>query len=864
MELFKIFGTLALNGVDETNEQLTETTSNASQVGEKLKKGIGTTAKWGAAIAGAAVAGGTALVKFAESSAATADNVDKMSQKIGISRQAYQELDFICSQSGTSVDTLQAGMKTLTAAMTGAANGTKANVAQFKKLGVSVVDSSGNLRKQEDVLFDTLKALQGVKNQTEKARLATQLFGRSGSEMMPLINGATGSIDAMKNKAHELGLVLDDETIDSGVEMTDTMDQMKRAISSLATKLGGALMPIVTKLANFVIKNLPTIEKMFNKLAPIMQKLFDDLLPIIFDLVDELLPLLADLFAEILPILSELFKQVLPILVDLLGTLLPPLIQITEAILPVIQAVLDAVLPILSTMLEVLKPILDVVVAIVEPIAKLASGLISGLAEAFGFTAGKTIEASDAAKQYAEECSNMKQAADDARAAIDEKAQKELASIATTENLWKELQTLCDEQGKVADKDKARADFLANQLSTALGIEISLSGNQIKNYQNLQTEIDKTIEKKKLEILMSAQEEKYKLAVQNRMDAETKLTEATNKRAAAYAECDRLEAEGYSKSSNEWKQAQANAVAAQEAYASISSSVRTYRAEEAKYLEAQELMMKGNTEEAIQLLSSSNQAFTKAADLAGETAAEQKRILEQQCVEAASAVSTQLTLIRKMSSNASETEKKEAQKSLDAAVKNFNKANAEYEKAGGMIGRTFYQSVSKTMNAQEFEKFGEYIVSGINTGIIKSKSTVKYAMETVSDVMEESFKKSNEINSPSRRYKKLAKWIPEGMGEGIVENEDAAIKPMQDMLDDMASVNGKKIGVSIASNIEGSESGEMASGTQSNVMIAKMDEFIQQIKNLKIYLNGEALVGELTPALDTSLGQMYEDKGRGR
>ena len=102
------------------------------------------------------------------------------------------------------------------------------------------------------------------------------------------------------------------------------------------------------------------------------------------------------------------------------------------------------------------------------------------------------------------------------------------------------------------------------------------------------------------------------------------------------------------------------------------------------------------------------------------------------------------------------------------------------------------------------------------------------------------------------------------MGEGIVENEDAAIKPMQDMLDDMASVNGKKIGVSIASNIEGSESGEMASGTQSNAMIAKMDEFIQQIKNLKIYLNGEALVGELTPALDTSLGQMYEDKGRGR
>ena len=47
-------------------------------------------------------------------------------------------------------------------------------------------------------------------NQAEKARLANELFGRSGSELMPLLNGEAGSIEAMKEQAHELGLVLGD------------------------------------------------------------------------------------------------------------------------------------------------------------------------------------------------------------------------------------------------------------------------------------------------------------------------------------------------------------------------------------------------------------------------------------------------------------------------------------------------------------------------------------------------------------------------------------------------------------------------------------------------------------------------------
>jgi len=70
-------------------------------------------------ITAAVSASAVALYGMATKSAEATDRIDKMSQKIGISREAFQEMDFVCSQSGMSVEQLQVGMKTLTSAMMG-------------------------------------------------------------------------------------------------------------------------------------------------------------------------------------------------------------------------------------------------------------------------------------------------------------------------------------------------------------------------------------------------------------------------------------------------------------------------------------------------------------------------------------------------------------------------------------------------------------------------------------------------------------------------------------------------------------------------------------------------------------------------
>lgn len=259
VDIFKLVGSIFVDTSD-ADSSISKTDENAQNLGTTFLNGITTVAKWGAAVGTAAVAACAAITTFAVDTASAGDTIDKMSQKLGVSREAYQELDYICSQSGFSVDTLETGMKTLTSAMDGVLSGTESNIEQFEKLGVSVLDNEGNLRDQEDVLWETLEALQGMENQTEKAALATDLFGSAGTDLIPLINGATGSIEDMKEQAHDLGLVMSDEFVDNSVALTDTVDQIKRSFTAVVSTLASSFIPVVQQAGEKVIEYIPTIQ----------------------------------------------------------------------------------------------------------------------------------------------------------------------------------------------------------------------------------------------------------------------------------------------------------------------------------------------------------------------------------------------------------------------------------------------------------------------------------------------------------------------------------------------------------------------------------------------------------------------------
>lgn len=383
MEIFKLFGSIFVN-TDDAEKSMQKTEKGAESVASKFSKGIQTAGKWSAAVVGSSAVAGSALVGVASKSASTADNIDKMSQRLGLSRKSFQELDFVLSQSGVDINSFQTGMKSLLSNMDKCNEGNETAIANFNKLGVSVTDASGNLRSQEDVLKDTIIAFQAMEDSAEKSRLAQEIFGKQGQEILPLLNSEAGSFEELTKKANELGLVLSDETVDAGVKLTDTIDQMKRSLAAVGTNLGAAVMPIVQQFAQLIIDNLPTIQNLFFQLEPILTQLMQTLLPPLIQLVSDVLPVVMEILMALMPTVTQIVEMILPILLDLITTLLPPLLQIVQSLLPVINALLSAALPILQVLIDTLKPILDLVIALLVPIIDIISQALQPLIEIIG------------------------------------------------------------------------------------------------------------------------------------------------------------------------------------------------------------------------------------------------------------------------------------------------------------------------------------------------------------------------------------------------------------------------------------------------------------------------------------------------
>ena len=259
MEIFKLFGSILVDN-DKANQSLNDTDKRAGGVAKTLGKGIATAAKWGAGLALAAGAGAAALFGVATKAAESTDRIDKLSQKIGLSRKGFQEWDYILSQSGASVEDLQSGFKTFTKQIDEASKGTKLSTEYFDDLGVSITDNKGKLKGQEQMFNETVMALQGMEEGPKKAALANNLLGRSASELAPLINGATGSVEEMRKKANELGLVIGDDAVDAGVKFTDSVDQMKRSMGALVTNIGASVMPIMQGMLEWFTAHMPQIK----------------------------------------------------------------------------------------------------------------------------------------------------------------------------------------------------------------------------------------------------------------------------------------------------------------------------------------------------------------------------------------------------------------------------------------------------------------------------------------------------------------------------------------------------------------------------------------------------------------------------
>lgn len=161
---------------------------------------------------------------------------------------------------------------------------------------------------------------------------------------------------------------------------------------------------------------------------------------------------------------------------------------------------------------------------------------VTALTAGLVFLATRQTENQKKAKELANEMANARKEMEDYDESIDKTTNANLTHINSVSKLKDELKTLVDENGKVKKGYEGRVSFILNQLNEALGTEYKLNGNVIDSYKDLQSEIDKTIEKKKAQIILEGQEEKYKNAIKEQADSVENLRKVQQELGMSYDE----------------------------------------------------------------------------------------------------------------------------------------------------------------------------------------------------------------------------------------------------------------------------------------------------------------------------------------
>lgn len=223
-------------------------------IGASIKKhqkaiGIGMIAVGGAILA----AGALSIKTFAQ----MGDAVQKMALRTGFSTEALSELKHAADISGASLETLEKGIKKMSKTIVDASDGLATYVRSFEKIGLTAEELM-ELSPEEQ--FDKITmAIAALESPTLRAAVAQDIFGRAGTQLLPLLAAGADGIRELREEAHKLGIVFDQEAADKAAEFTDALTRLNEAISGVKKAIAIELTPIITEFLE--TKIIPLIEK---------------------------------------------------------------------------------------------------------------------------------------------------------------------------------------------------------------------------------------------------------------------------------------------------------------------------------------------------------------------------------------------------------------------------------------------------------------------------------------------------------------------------------------------------------------------------------------------------------------------------
>jgi len=232
----------------EFDNSLKDITDKASKMGAAWGKVVDSivgplkqVAVWGG-IAGVAVYG------LAYKTAKMGDDAVKGAAKMGVTTQQFSKMAYAATQSGMSVEQFTGNMGRLNKIVSDSVKKGVSEVYVNNKRLMSLRDENKNVKDRTRLLLEASDAFKKLTDENEKFTFATIMFGKSGADMIPLLEQGGEAIRKMMNDADRLGIVFDDLAGQRASAFIDSWGELKAAAQGLSIAVGQQLHEPLTRV----------------------------------------------------------------------------------------------------------------------------------------------------------------------------------------------------------------------------------------------------------------------------------------------------------------------------------------------------------------------------------------------------------------------------------------------------------------------------------------------------------------------------------------------------------------------------------------------------------------------------------------
>ena len=202
---------------------------------------------------------------LARESLQLADEVDRLSKRFNVSTDAIQELQYASKQTGVEFNQVAGAMAIASRRVNEATAGIGDANKTLSALNLSAKELNAlSPDKQFGKIAD---ALNNVSDQGTRGRLAFELFGRSASELNPLLREGSTGLNKLSAEARNAGQIMDKETVEALDKTGDRLDAVKTQVVGLAGRMLADLSPALLTLVKGFSDLLAIISKIWDKLG---------------------------------------------------------------------------------------------------------------------------------------------------------------------------------------------------------------------------------------------------------------------------------------------------------------------------------------------------------------------------------------------------------------------------------------------------------------------------------------------------------------------------------------------------------------------------------------------------------------------